>query len=169
MAKNKLTVTALLITLMLLASGFIILGKNSSVTAAESNGLLQYEWPQFNGDSTFSRFSYGPAPETSDILWQVNFTNLRSYLAAFNGMIFISTEDSIVALNRDTGKTVWSTKIPMSGYWPVAYKLDDTRMMVESSCLETATGNNLMDKHDFCADTATSTLMCTARRRNVLY
>jgi len=153
MAKNKLTVTALLITLMLLASGFIILGKNSSVTAAESNGLLQYEWPQFNGDSTFSRFSYGPAPETSDILWQVNFTNLRSYLAAFNGMIFISTEDSIVALNRDTGKTVWSTKIPMSGYWPVAYKLDDTRMMVESSCLETATGNILWTSTDFCADT----------------
>lgn len=153
MAKTKLTVTALLITLMLLASGFIILSKNSSVTAAESNGLLQYEWPQFNGDSSFSRFSAGPAPATSDSLWQANVTNLQSYIAAFNGMIFVTTNSSVIALNRDTGNVIWSKVIPMNGTWPVAYKLDDTRMIVESSCIETATGKILWTSTDFCADT----------------
>ena len=32
------------------------------------SALLKYEWPQLQGDSSFSRFSAGPAPETSDFL-----------------------------------------------------------------------------------------------------
>jgi len=131
----------------------LLTNSNNLANAASSNGLLQYEWPQFNGDATFSRFSYGPAPATSEFLWQTNITNLHRYIAAFNGMIFVTAEDSVMALNRATGKVLWSTKVPMNGTWPVAYKLDETRMIVESSCIETATGKILWTSTGFCADT----------------
>ena len=148
MVKSKLTIATLLVISILLTSSFMLLANsNNLASAASSNGLLQYEWPQFNGDSSFSRFSAGPAPATSDILWQANVTNLQSYIAAFNGMIFVTTNSSVIALNRDTGSVVWSTKVPMNGTWPVAYKLDDTRMIVESSLHRNRYRKSLVDKH----------------------
>ena len=155
MAKSKLIITSLLVISILLTSSFMLLVNSKSLAnaAAASDSLLQFEWPQFNGDSAFSRFSAGPAPATSDILWKANVTNLQSYITAFNGKIFITTNDAIIALNRDTGKVVWTTKIPMNGTWPVAYKLDETRMIVESTGLETETGKILWTSTTFCADT----------------
>jgi hypothetical protein len=37
-------------------------------SAADYGDLLQYEWPQFQGDASFTHFSAGPAPEAPDIL-----------------------------------------------------------------------------------------------------
>jgi outer membrane protein assembly factor BamB len=154
MATSKQKITTLIIISILVASSFtLLLTTQNNVNASASNDLLQYEWPQFNGDSSFTRFSEGPAPSTSTVTWDVNITNLSSYLAAFNGMVFACTNSSVIALNRDTGATIWSTEIQMKGSWPVAYKLDDTRMIVESTCLETATGHILWTSNDFCADT----------------
>ena len=121
--------------------------------STDGNILLQYEWPQFMGDSSFSRFSAGPAPATADILWKANITGIQSYISAFNGMIFVATTTSVFALDRETGSTIWNTTIPMSGTWPVAYKIDNTHMVVESSCLETQTGRILWNSSDFSADT----------------
>lgn len=162
MNRSKLITTTLLIVMVLLALNFMLLIDSKNLANASTNtdspltvndSLLQFEWPQFMGDSSFSRFSAGPAPSTSDILWKANMSNIQSYIAAFNGMVFVTTNTSVLALNRDTGDAIWSTNVPMNGTWPVAYKLDDTHMLVESSCLDIQTGRILWTSTDFCADT----------------
>ena len=162
MNRSKLITTTLFIIMVLLTSSFMLLinsknfanaSTNTDSPLTVNNSLLQFEWPQFMGDSSFSRFSAGPAPSTPDILWKANITNVQSYIAAFNGMVFVTTNNSVLALNRDTGEVIWSTNIPMKGNWPVAYKLDDTHMLVESSCLDIKTGHILWTSPDFCADT----------------
>jgi outer membrane protein assembly factor BamB len=125
---------------------------SSNITSINSN-LLQFEWPQFMGDSSFSRFSAGPAPYTSDILWKVNVSGIQTYLSAFDGMIFVGTNTSVVALNHQTGDQVWKTDIPMPNPWPIAYKIDDSHLIVESTCLDPKTGRILWISSDFCADT----------------
>ena len=125
---------------------------NANTTSNNSN-LLQYEWPEFIGGSSFSRFSAGPAPDTSAILWKANVTGIQTYISAFDGMIFIGTNTSIVALDNETGDVIWETSVPMPRPWPIAYKIDDSHMVVESSCLDPKTGNLLWTSSTFCADT----------------
>ncbi|MGE5637413.1 MAG: PQQ-binding-like beta-propeller repeat protein [Chloroflexota bacterium] len=115
--------------------------------------MLQFEWPQFTGDSTLSRFSSGPAPSSSAILWKANVPGIQSFITAFDGMVFVTTNSSVIALDRDTGNIHWSTEIPMNGTWPVAYKIDNTHLIVESTCLDTETGHILWTSILFCADT----------------
>lgn len=123
-------------------------------TSSSSKGsLLQYDWPQFMGDSSFTRFSAGPAPATSDVLWKANVTGVQTYLSAFNGMVYVGTNTSIVALDRDTGSKIWETAIPMPMTWPIAYKIDDSHLVVENSCLDPETGVIIWTSPDFCADT----------------
>ncbi len=122
-------------------------------TTSTNDNLNQYEWSQFQGDSSFTRFSAGSAPDTSATLWKANITGIQPYLAAFDGMIFVGTNTSIVALDKKTGNVVWETAIPMNRTWPIAYKIDDSHMVVESSCLDPKTGNILWTSASFCADT----------------
>ena len=68
-------------------------------------------------------------------------------------MIFVGTNTSVVALNQQTGDLVWKTDVPMPKPWPIAYKIDDSHMVVESSCLDPKTGNLLWTSSQFCADT----------------
>lgn len=153
MEKTNKTITLLIISILVSSSFTLLLTAQNTANGFAQEDLLKYEWPQFNGDASFTRFSSGPAPSTSDITWKADIDNLHSYLAAFDGLVFATTNESVVALDYDTGKIVWSREIPMNGTWPVAYKLDDTRMLVESTCLETATGKILWTSSDFCADT----------------
>ena len=45
----------------------------ANTSGASSYGdLLQYEWPQFQGDASFTRSSAGPAPNAPDIMWKTN-------------------------------------------------------------------------------------------------
>ena len=154
----RVRIAVLILVSVVLASCFLLSKSDTllsaSAQATSSNAdLLQFEWPQFTGDSSFSRFSEGPAPATSDILWKANLTDLQSYIAAFNGLVFVTTDTSVVALDGETGGTVWNTTVSIHGNWPVAYKLDETHMLVESTCLETQTGRILWTSEEFCADT----------------
>jgi outer membrane protein assembly factor BamB len=81
-----------------------------------------------------------------------NISGIQPYVTAFNGMIFVGTNTSLVAVDQ-TGKIVWSTPIIMNKTWPVAYKIDDSHLVVEGSCLDTKTGNILWTSSSFCADT----------------
>ena len=139
-SKHLYVVSALI--LLLILSDFVVfsnLGRstvdassslgNVDVTANDDN-LLQYEWPQFQGDPSFTRFSAGPAPDTSSILWKANITGIQSYIAAFDGMIFVCTNTSVVALDKETGNVLWKTNIPMPRTWPVAYKIDAEHMVL---------------------------------------
>ncbi|MDR0797673.1 MAG: PQQ-binding-like beta-propeller repeat protein [Nitrososphaerota archaeon] len=154
MVTTKKVLCFIVITLLVFSSFHMILVMQNNVAAAfDSDDLLKFEWSQFNGDSSFTRFSPGPAPSTSTVTWQADIANLHSYIAAFDGFVFATTNVSVLALEYNTGNVVWELHVEMNGTWPVAYKLDDTRMIVESTCIETATGKILWVSHDFCADT----------------
>jgi outer membrane protein assembly factor BamB len=122
-------------------------------TSTSGSDLLQYEWPQFIGDSSFSRFSTGPAPDSPAILWKANVTGIQSYITAFDGMVFVTTANSVVALDKETGNVIWNTEIPLTATWPVAYKIDSDHMVAENSCLNPKTGEILWTSSEFSADT----------------
>jgi outer membrane protein assembly factor BamB len=161
-SKHLYVVSALI--LLLILSDFVVFSNlgRSAVDASSALGnvdvtandgiLLQYEWPQFQGDSSFTRFSAGPAPATSNILWKANITGIQPCITAFGGLIFVGTSTSMVAVDQ-TGEIVWQTEIPMNKTWPIAYEIDDSHMIVESSCLDPATGKILWNSSSFCADT----------------
>ncbi len=115
------------------ASGALTSGDGTT----SNNNLLQYEWPQLQGDSYFTRFSAGPAPEAPDILWKINLTGVKPYITAFNGKVFVTTNTDVIALNRDTGNIIWDTPLPALDEWAAVYKIDATRLIVGKFCLET--------------------------------
>jgi hypothetical protein len=119
--------------------------------SGSSVNLLQYEWPQIQRDPSFAHFSAGPAPEAPDIMWKTNITNLHSYVSAFDGEIFVMAESTVFALDWQTGDIVWSTEVPAPGPWPEVFKIDDSHMVVGSSCLDPTTGRILWTSSDFSA------------------
>ena len=120
--------------------------------SSNSGSLNQYEWPQFQGDSSFSRFSAGPAPATSNVLWKTNITGIQPYIVAFDGKIFVCTTSGVTAVDQ-AGQIVWQKEIPMNGTWPIVYKIDDSHMVVEGTCLDPQTGDILWTSTQFSADT----------------
>jgi outer membrane protein assembly factor BamB len=148
------------IAIILVVSNFVLVpnfqlntvhAQNTTETSGQN--LLQYEWPQVSCGPDSARFSAGPAPSTTDILWKTNITNIQSFISAFNGMIFICSSTSVIALNRDTGKTVWTTPISMHGTWPMVYKIDSGHMIVEGTCLDPQNGDILWTSDTFGTDT----------------
>ena len=149
---------AIILALLLVSSvsaGLAVQSNQTIVDAQTSSGnnLLQYEWPQFMGDSSFTRFNPGPAPDKPDILWKANVTGIQTYLSAFDGMIFVGTNTSVAALDGETGSIVWETAIPMPRSWPIAYKIDGSHLVVENSCLDPKTGKILWTSSTFNEDT----------------
>jgi len=159
MKLNKLLLIIAVLAVLLIVSLFVrdfflaSINKPSNGETETKDVLLQYEWPQFQCDASFTRFSAGPAPETSNILWKANVAGIQTYISAFDGMIFVGTKTSVVALDKETGNVLWETEIPMPRTWPIAYKIDDAHMVVESSCLDPKTGDILWTSSEFCADT----------------
>jgi hypothetical protein len=94
---------------------------NASTTIDDYGDLLQYEWPQIHGDSGFTRFSEGPAPEAPDILWKTTIMGIESYVTAFNGKVFVTTTTNVIALNKDTGTIIWNTTLPDPQRWPAVF------------------------------------------------
>jgi outer membrane protein assembly factor BamB len=117
-----------------------------------SSIIDRYEWTQSQGDASFTRFSSGPAPNTPNILWKASIPGIQPYITAFNGMIFVGTNTSMVAVDQG-GNIVWKTAIPMNKTWPIAYKIDDSHLVVESSCLNIMTGQILWTSPNFSSDT----------------
>jgi outer membrane protein assembly factor BamB len=152
----RLLFIAIALTALLILSAFVALlilsgTFNFSSTETGKSDLLQYEWPQFQGDSSFTRFSAGPAPETPDILWKANITGIQSYISAFNGKVFVTTKTAVFALDRETGGILWNTTVPASGPWPAVYKIDDTHLVLGNSSLDIETGRILWTSDKFCA------------------
>ncbi len=148
----------LLVSSALFASVSLQANPSSVVNAQVNNNsttngnLNQYEWPQFQSDSAFSRFSAGPAPATSNVLWKTNITGIAPYPVAFDGMIFVSTTTGVAAVDQ-SGKIVWQKDVLMNGTWPVPYKIDDSHLVVEGTCLDPHTGDILWTSTQFSADT----------------
>ncbi len=127
---------------------------NAKAQASNStnSNLNQYDWPQFQGNEAFTRYSAGPAPSTSSVLWKANIPGIQPDLTAFDGLIFVGTNTSLVAVNQ-AGQIAWSTIIPLNKTWPIAYEIDPSHLVVEGSCLDPSTGKILWTSTSFCADT----------------
>lgn len=123
-------------------------------SATEYGDLLQYEWPQIHGDSAFTRFSAGPAPEAPDIMWTTTVNDIQSFVAVFNRKVFVTTSTDVIALDKDDGSIVWRTSLPSSVRWPAAYKIDETHLVVGKTCLNTETGAVLWSSDKFSASTS---------------
>ena len=123
----------------------------TNAEAATDDDLLQYEWPQIHGDSAFTRFSAGPAPEAADILWKTTIEGIESYVAAFNGKVFVTTATNIVALNKDTGTIIWNTTLPDSQRWSAVFKIDDTHLVIGKHCLDVENGEKIWTSDEFSA------------------
>jgi outer membrane protein assembly factor BamB len=168
--KNHQIIVALNLLLILsIFTSISTLHADSSTTVNTSHvDLSKYEWPQYQGDSSFTRFSAGPAPATSSILWKATITSIQPYLSAFLGMIFVCTSTSVVAIDQ-TGKIVWETPVPMNGTWPIAYKIDDSHMIVESSCFDPKTGQLLWTSSNFTPDTGIFTANVYSPEEKIFY
>ncbi len=150
------TVASVLVSLLIVSSFMMIPVSvsgivDSSITLDDYGDLLQYEWPQIHGDSGFTRFSEGPAPEAADILWKTTIEGIESYVAAFNGKVFVTTAKNVIALNKDTGAIIWNTSLPDRQRWPAVFKIDESRLIISKYCLETETGDILWTSDEFSA------------------
>jgi outer membrane protein assembly factor BamB len=116
--------------------------------------LLQYEWPQYQGNAAFTRFSAGPAPNAPDIMWKTNITGIQSYISAFNGKVFVTNGSTVFALDETMGNIIWNTTVPAPGHWPAVYKIDGSHMVIGSSCLDIETGRILWTSVNFTANAA---------------
>jgi outer membrane protein assembly factor BamB len=155
---------AVILALLFISSSFAVIStlqgnpvttSNVLATNQSSYGnLLQYEWSQFQGDASFTRFSAGPAPNAPDVAWKTNIAGIQSYLTAFNGKVFVTNSTTLFALDEQTGTIVWNTTVPGIGRWPTAYKIDDTHMVIGKSCLNPETGQIIWTSDNFAANAA---------------
>jgi outer membrane protein assembly factor BamB len=154
------------LALLLISSAFVTFSNSVSSTvntlnaltnvdiSTDHGNLLQYEWPQIHGDPAFTRFSAGPAPEAPDILWKKTIEDIQSYVAAFNGKVFVTTKTDVIALDKDTGNMIWNITVPAPQRWPAVYKIDDTHLVLGKNCLDIETGKVLWVSNEFSAKAA---------------
>ena len=156
MNNKKILATAVLAVFVLSVFASVLtfqMGARAQTSTVVSNtNLNQYDWPQFQGGESFTRYSAGPAPRTSNILWKANVTGIQPDLTAFDGYIFVGTTNSIVAVNQQ-GQIAWSTVIPMNRTWPIAYEIDSSHLVAEGTCLDPTTGKILWSSTSFSEDT----------------
>ena len=151
------TVACFLVSLLILSSFMVIMVLSDSVSGSvyETNDdLLQYEWTQTHGESGFTRFSAGPAPEAPDILWKATVKGIESYITAFNGNVLVTTKTNVIALEKDTGAVIWNTTLPEGQRWATIHKIDETHLVMGNNCLDIETGRVLWTSPDFSASTA---------------
>jgi len=146
---THLIAASALVSLLILSSFMVF--SNSVSGIVDEDDLLQYEWPQIHGDPGFTRFSEGPAPESSEILWKTTIEGIQSYVTAFNGKVLVTTATNVIALDKDTGAVIWNTSLPGNMRWPAVFKIDETRLVVAEYCLETETGEILWTSDGFSA------------------
>ena len=159
MRKSKRTfsiVASVLVSLLILSSFMAFPDSVSGSVDASApiydyDDLLQYEWPQIHGDPGFTRFSEGPAPESSDTLWKTTIEGIQSYVTAFNGKVLVTTTTDVIALDKDTGAIIWNTTLPSRQRWSAVSKIDETRLVVAKYCLEIETGEILWTSDKFSA------------------
>ncbi len=163
--KRTCVIVATLLALILILSSLTVFSNSASNVVNASNAsmnvnsvtgsddLLHYEWSQIHGDPGFTRFSAGPAPEAPEILWKTHINGIQSYVAAFNGKVFVTTRTNVIALNKDTGSIIWNTTLPAGQRWPTVYEIDDTHLVVGQYCLDLESGKILWVSSEFSANT----------------
>ena len=143
-SNHRSTIIATILILLMASSAFLVLSNSAAVTVkAQTNtsipaNLLQYESPKTCVDPARTYFTPGPAPNAPNIEWKITLPGATYYPAAFNGMVFVEDATNTYALDGGTGAIIWS--IPIKGEID---KIDDTHMMVGTTCVKTADGSTV--------------------------
>ncbi len=168
------SVLAFLILLLMLSSFYVALCYSQSVNETSANStnssaVSQYEWPQIQGDSSSTRFSSGPAPESADILWKTTINGIQSYAAAFNGLAFVTTPTQVIALDNGTGNIVWETTVQGLGQCSAVYKINDTYLVAGTECLNIETGKVAWTSADFSTGSSPFAAGCYSPEEKMFY
>jgi outer membrane protein assembly factor BamB len=142
---------------------------NGQSNLSDSQSLLQYEWPQPQGDSSSTRFSVGPAPEAPDILWKTSVRGVLSYAAAFNGKVFVTTPTQVVAIDKDTGAIVWNTTVQGTDNPLGVYKIDESHLVAGHCCISTYTGEVLWASSNFTSGGVLFGVGCYSPEQKMFY
>ncbi len=112
---------------MLASSAFLFMPQVSSTVtsasvssttvnpAANYGDIMQYDFPANGGNSSGTRYSAGPAPNSADIMWRTNVSVATQLpqLIAFDGKIYspctIDGNIGVRALDPFTGDILWTT------------------------------------------------------------
>jgi outer membrane protein assembly factor BamB len=134
-SKGKTVAIVFALAFIMLSSTLVALSSANSVSATSENvnpaaaygDIMQYDWPQIQGDSANTRFSAGPAPNSADILWRNPIPDMVSdSMMAFDGKIIVRTTSpspgSILALDPFTGSIIWNQTMasgPFMNQWQI--------------------------------------------------
>lgn len=145
---SKTMVFALTFVALMLASTVLVFSAapskaQSTATTIPSN-MLQYETPQIGVDPEGTCFTQGPAPSAPNIAWKAQIPFIGDYPIAFNGLVFVHDFTTVYALDGGSGKIVWQTSNAVGSIGSMC-KIDDTHMVIGSSCYNIATGTKLWD------------------------
>jgi eukaryotic-like serine/threonine-protein kinase len=107
-------------------------------TSTVPNNPLQYEWLGVNRDVAQTHFAAGTAPSSPTIKWQKSVPGVGSDPLLFNGMLFITQGQNIVAMNPETGTTIYTIVVPKvladrTCSASAILKIDNTYMVAMSS------------------------------------
>ena len=111
----------------------------TTVKAAVPANMLQYEWPMDEAVPAGTGFSDGPAPNAPNIKWKTQIQDVTGFPVAFNGMVFVQDLGTTYALDGGTGNIVWTAP----GIYGAISKIDDTFMVIGSTCVLTADGTTV--------------------------
>jgi len=150
MTKYKATIT---IAILVFAMAFSFVAIPTTTVNAQTttihDDLLQYEWPFNRGSNAASFASDGPGPDSPNILWKTKIDDLTGAKpVAFNGKVFIQSGKSgkVYALDGATGEIVWTSNATGNVFFGEGIgaginKIDDTYMLVGTTCLRIADGS----------------------------
>ncbi|MFB3889104.1 MAG: PQQ-binding-like beta-propeller repeat protein [Candidatus Bathyarchaeia archaeon] len=128
-----------ILALLIASSAFPVLSNLTVTSAADTDNLMQFDWPQTGSDSAFTHYSSGPAPASPDVLWQRNVSGAP---IAFNGKIFSIDRNFIIAMDPFTGGIIYNAsvaKIPdRTTSVSKIFKIDETQMGVVVTSAATA-------------------------------
>lgn len=141
--KNK-TVATIILTLLTISSALLLFSMytETTVKAAISTNMLQYDWPCYQHDPEHTNYVPVDGPTAPNIKWKTKIPGaagtLVRYPMAFGGYVFVSASGSTWALDGDTGEIIWD--VPLTG---TITKIDDTYMMIGSTCVKIADGTTV--------------------------
>ena len=137
-------ITIALTTILILNMYSIIFNGADNVSAQDNNDygdVMQYEWPLSFASEAWDGYNAGPAPESADLLWQIDAPGARTgryYPIAFGGLVYIYSGSTMYAYDGITGALEWQNTYPGSVSDPA--KIDDTHMMAGAQMINPRNG-----------------------------
>jgi outer membrane protein assembly factor BamB len=110
--------------------------------------LSQYEWYSSSGGGNgpaMTNYGDGPAPDAFNVGWKW-VSSGATVRAEFNGMVFASNSSGTVALDYSTGTPIYL----IAGVSGQTIKLDDTYMLIGTSCYRIADGSPVWSDSAWC-------------------